>query len=293
MREDNPLVSIIVITYNSAKFVLETLESAKAQSYQNIELIVSDDCSQDNTVEVCKNWIEENDGRFVRTELITVEKNSGIPANCNRGVKAAKGEWVKLIAGDDLLVENAIEDLTGYANFNNNTFFIFSDIGFIDEKGNSITKENYINKDFFNLSAKVQNRMLIIGNGFFIPAATSLINKEVLLRLGGFDEEIKYCEDYPMWIKATRHDYNLSYLDVITAKYRIHSTSITSSFNRKYNLSMKKVFFKYRIKELLKLKPFLAIELLVFNIFREYRILNSYLPYFMPSVISQKIIRKK
>ena len=102
----NPLVSIIVITYNSSKYVLETLESAKAQTYQNIELIVSDDCSTDNTVEICHNWIEQNKERFVRTELITVEKNTGIAPNCNRGVKAAKGEWVKLIAGDDVLHQN-------------------------------------------------------------------------------------------------------------------------------------------------------------------------------------------
>ena len=53
VEENNPLVSINVITYNSSKFVLETLESAKAQTYQNIELIVSDDCSTDNTVEIC------------------------------------------------------------------------------------------------------------------------------------------------------------------------------------------------------------------------------------------------
>ncbi len=56
---ENPLVSIIVCTYNSSKYVLETLESAKEQTYQNVELIVSDDCSTDNTVELCRKWIAE------------------------------------------------------------------------------------------------------------------------------------------------------------------------------------------------------------------------------------------
>ena len=112
---EQPLVSIIVITYNSSKYVLETLESAKAQTYQNIELIVSDDCSTDNTVEICREWIEKNKKRFLRTELITSEKNTGIPANCNRGVKAAQGEWVKLIAGDDILCNNCIEANIEYA----------------------------------------------------------------------------------------------------------------------------------------------------------------------------------
>ena len=81
---DNPLVSIVVITYNSAEYVLETLESAKIQTYQNIELIVSDDCSKDDTVRICREWLEQNGERFVRTDLVMSNKNTGVPANCNR-----------------------------------------------------------------------------------------------------------------------------------------------------------------------------------------------------------------
>ena len=81
MNMRQPLVSINITTYNSSKFIIETLESAKMQTYQNIELIVSDDSSVDNTVELCKKWIEKNKERFVRCKVITVEKNTGIAAN--------------------------------------------------------------------------------------------------------------------------------------------------------------------------------------------------------------------
>mgnify|MGYP000958323009 FL=1 len=70
---NNPLVSIIVVTYNSSLFVRETLESAKRQSYNNIELIITDDASTDDTVKVCREWIANNKNRFVRVELKTVE----------------------------------------------------------------------------------------------------------------------------------------------------------------------------------------------------------------------------
>ena len=89
-NKDTPLVSIIVITYNSSKYVLETLESAYNQTYQNIELIISDDCSTDDTVEVCKKWVDEHKDRFVRSEIITTPVNTGIPVNCNRGLYKEK-----------------------------------------------------------------------------------------------------------------------------------------------------------------------------------------------------------
>ena len=72
-KQNIPLVSVSVITYNSSKTVLETLESVKTQTYPNIELIISDDCSPDNTVEVCREWIEQNKERFVRIEILAAE----------------------------------------------------------------------------------------------------------------------------------------------------------------------------------------------------------------------------
>ena len=100
---ENKLVSVRVVSYNSAQTILDTLESIRKQTYQNIELIVSDDCSKDNTVELVYNWLEANKSRFVRTELITVPFNTGTSANVNRSIKACHGEWIKGIAADDIL----------------------------------------------------------------------------------------------------------------------------------------------------------------------------------------------
>ena len=138
-----PLVSIIVITYNSSKYLIETLESAKAQTYQNIELIISDDASQDDTVEICEKWIAVNGEQFVRTELVTATMNTGIAPNCNRGVNASKGEWVKLIAGDDILCDNCIESNVIFANSNMEHLVNFSSILRFENKDGVKT---YINK---------------------------------------------------------------------------------------------------------------------------------------------------
>lgn len=236
MQSDNshysgnyPLVSIIVITYNSAKFVLETLESAKTQTYENIELIVSDDGSTDETIAICKEWIEKNKSRFVNTELIRVPQNTGIPANCNRGIKAANGEWVKLIAGDDCLIENCVEINVSYVKLNIDVCILQTDlVTYADE----FTIEKYLfetnnsNNDFFSkvINAKEQHRMLLKSNK--INAPSIFILKDVLIRNGLFDEELRLIEDWPMWIKITRANLKIYYHRALTVKYRRTSDSV-------------------------------------------------------------------
>ncbi|WP_448522236.1 glycosyltransferase family 2 protein, partial [Schleiferia thermophila] len=206
---ENPLVSIIVITYNSAKFVLETLESAKAQTYQNIELIISDDASTDNTVEICRQWVEENKERFIRTEIITVPENTGIPANCNRGVKAAKGEWVKLIAGDDALLENCVEKYIIKAKENPEIEVMHSNVihyrGFLIEEFRLPafnSRSLKINQP--DISAKEQFEILLRCNKVW--AASLFLKKTIYEKVGPYDESVKYWEDRPMLLKITRNN---------------------------------------------------------------------------------------
>ena len=103
------LVSVYVVTYNSAEYVIETLNSVYNQTYNNIELIITDDASTDNTIELCKRWLNNHQDRFSDVQLVTSTINTGISANCNRAVKVAKGYWLKGIAGDDILLPNCVK----------------------------------------------------------------------------------------------------------------------------------------------------------------------------------------
>ena len=105
-----PLVSVIIASYNSSGFIIETLESIRNQTWQEKELIISDDCSKDNTVEICKAWLNEHKADFRNTLLIEANKNTGVPANVNRGVKASSGEWIKILGADDTLKTDCIEN---------------------------------------------------------------------------------------------------------------------------------------------------------------------------------------
>ncbi|EKB49153.1 glycosyltransferase [Cecembia lonarensis] len=229
-QDKNPLVSIIVITYNSAKFVLETLESAKAQTYQNIELIISDDCSSDNTIEICKEWLKENKDRFVNTELITVGKNTGIPANCNRGVKASKGEWIKLIAGDDLIDETLVSEYLKKISILGDNFILCSNYRIIDESSRKIGAVNLKKTKFFhqlkNSEEQFQMALRISGT---IPPLTAFYSREMYDTVGGFDERFKLLEDYPFFLKLNQKGFYAILIEKELASYRKSSTSVTAA----------------------------------------------------------------
>lgn len=227
MSLQQPLVSIVVTTYNAAKFVVETLESAKQQSYQPIELIVSDDCSTDNSVEICRQWIAANKERFVRTGIITVPQNTGVSANCNRCIKASNAEWVKLIAGDDILLPNCISDNIKFVQENINASIVFSQAiiyedEFRPEKLVTAMPQQYpMNLMNHLFSAADQHKLLLLSDRItYTP--TFFFRKQTLLNIGGFDEENKLVEDYPMWLKLTKAGNKLFYFHQPTVGYRRH-----------------------------------------------------------------------
>ena len=113
------LVSVVVLAYRSADTIIESI---KKQTYPKIELIVTDDCSPDNTVEVVENWMRDNKGCLSDMKLVTTEKNTGLPSNINRGLRAATGMYYKGIAGDDYLTEDAIEKYVDFCEKNPGVF---------------------------------------------------------------------------------------------------------------------------------------------------------------------------
>ena len=228
----NPLVSVILVTYNSAKFVTETLESIKEQSYDNIELIITDDCSFDGTVEVCNNWIEKNKTRFVKTNIITVKSNTGIPANCNRGANEATGEWLKFVAGDDALYSDAVKNAAAFINTNPEVKIFSSTVDyFLDElkperKSRSRNDEHL---SFYKMNASQQYQQLLSLN--VIHAGGIFLQKKLLQDCGMFVEQYSFLEDHPMWLKITKLGNKIFYLNSKTLMYRLHSASVFSSVN--------------------------------------------------------------
>ncbi|MDE6548819.1 MAG: glycosyltransferase, partial [Muribaculaceae bacterium] len=141
----NPLVSIPIITYNSASYILDGLESIKEQTYKNIEIIISDDCSTDQTIEICQNWIDVNQHLFERAIIVTSEINTGVAGNLNRAIRECKGEWIRCLSGDDRFYPNTISDYVDFVKANTNINICFGKLKFIHQhsKLNETIINNY------------------------------------------------------------------------------------------------------------------------------------------------------
>ncbi|MDD4777210.1 MAG: glycosyltransferase [Fermentimonas sp.] len=249
-----PLVSIVLITYNSSGYVLETLESVKAQTWRNIELIVSDDGSTDHTIELCSDWLDKNRGHFYNAELITVPHNTGIPSNCNRGLRAAKGDWVKTISGDDILLENCISDNLTYADLFSDASFIISDVQEIDEKGEflrTVTTSEGV-KYFAGISSSKKQLKAYIRWPVFLNVPTFFCKRDVIERIGFCDEEFSIYEDTTMVIRMMEKGIKLYYMEKPTVAYRIHQNSVSRSdkMNDRREKEAYRIFLKYRAKHL-------------------------------------------
>lgn len=229
------LVSCTVLAYNSSATVLETLESIKQQTYEHIELIVSDDCSTDNTVELCKRWIEQNGSRFVRAELLTVEKNTGVSANGNRALAACNGEWQAGIAADDILLPNCVEDFVSFVKKNPNAKWLSS---YIRIYRNSFNEKNCIgrnkaNRPFFEES--VEKQLWIMSRKNPIYGCAVFYNTTLKKEMGGYDISYKI-EDTPFFIKLLEQGHKCYFLEKETVGYRIHESAVNSNI-RLFNYS--------------------------------------------------------
>lgn len=224
-------VSVLVISYNSEKFIIETLDSIKDQTYKNIELIISDDNSKDDTVNLVNKWLEKNNTSFIKTYLVKSPKNTGISPNINRGLKQCSGEFVKIIAADDILMSHCIEKNLDYCTRNNLKIIFSKVIEFkvVDNKKEFLNTKCH--KKIFELTPKKQLKKLMASNKIYAP--TAFYSMSVFNTIGLFDEIYPFLDDLPFYIKLITKGYKLNFLDIDTVYYRKSENSV-QNLNSKF-----------------------------------------------------------
>ncbi len=211
------LVSVIIPVYNGEKYIKEAIDSVLNQTYKDIQIFVVDDGSTDGTNEIIRIY----EGAITGFQMATHEKNYGIAAALNTGIKYAKGQWIKWLSADDVLRPNAIEKMIDFVKedrYNWRKTIYYTHYHVIDENGR-------IKKAFTEpMRSESDLWQLYYGNG-----SSSIIHRDVFKLCGLFDESYRHSEDYEFWLRATQiYDVKLRLIPEYTLLYRNHPGQITN-----------------------------------------------------------------
>lgn len=218
---EQPLVSVIMPTYNHAKFIGDAIGSVLNQTHKNLELTIIDNYSEDNTEEIIRSFNEP------RIRYMKFRNNGIIGASRNQGIRHAAGKYIAFLDSDDIWIPEKLEKQVKFLNNNPDIGLVYSNAEYF---GNTVcagrkmlgrikAKSGFVLKD------------LVFCN--FIPTLTVLCRKECLLSIGFFNEREDFCsaEDHELWLRLASK-YKISYLDMVLAKYRIDNDSSSRRVNR-------------------------------------------------------------
>lgn len=254
-----PLVSAYIPCYNHEKFIKDAIESIINQTYKNIELIIIDDGSKDNSVKVIESLISKCNERFIRFEF-RHRQNKGLCATLNEAIEWCTGVYFSGCASDDLLIENKIEIQVKYMQNNPNAIGVFGGIQMIDDKKNII-------KNISKSNAKYTFEDIFL-HEHFLPTPTALLKLDSVKNIGGYKEDL-IIEDWSMWLYLTEKGKTLDLLENIFAQYRRHDGNLSGQFDKmhKGRLEIVELYKKHKLyeKALSKLYLIKAIEFIVVN----------------------------
>ena len=234
---NEPLVSIVTPVYNHALYINDYIDSLLIQDYQNIELVIIDDFSEDNSAKIIEKRLNELSSKIKKVIFIKNEKNLGVIKNCNLGLKKSTGKYICFFASDDIMLPNRILKNVEILNSNDDIYFTFSKTLFlVDKKIKKIKQKKLESNNLFI-------DLLVHGN--FISAPTITYRREGFTQLGFFDETL-IAEDYDMLLRFSRQ-FKSQFINEFLCIYRLRhgSLSNTIQFKVKINKNNSNVRSKY------------------------------------------------
>lgn len=257
---DKKLVSIIVPCYNHEEFLDDCIRGILDQSYDAIEVLICDDCSPDNSYEKIKTYEMELTKRFSRVVLIRNETNQGVTKNINGMLSLANGEYIKIIASDDVLLPTAVQSAVEYFESHLDKNILICNGAKIPENqhyGQFIANE-LVYLEAPNFEAENFLEEIYKLNIIFAPGA--FVKKTVFEKVGYYDENIAI-EDWEFWLRVlSKKAGKFGYIKQPLVLYRINENSMTSLSNNS-KLEMRRIrIYKAEMDILYKFKGFVSEE---------------------------------
>lgn len=205
-----PAVSVIIPTHNYARFLVDAAESVLSQTFDDLELIIVDDGSTDNTADVVKQFLKDQRVRYI------YQDNKGPSAARNAGIRKAKGELIALLDADDIWLPSKLRKQVKVIGESEDVGLVYCLAEHVDEKGDALT-----HMPMPHMEQPTFRDLLYFP--LTLPSCV-LIRKHVLDEVGLFDETISHNEDADMWIRILRY-YKSAYVNEMLVRIRKHPGS--------------------------------------------------------------------
>lgn len=256
-------VSIIMPSYNYALYIKKAIESVLNQTYKNWELIIIDDASTDNSLNVIKEYIKKDS----RVKLIINEKNLGLCSSLKKAIKFADGEWIAFLESDDEFLPESIEEKIKASCLGAD--IIYTDVELFQDKDKKADLELYfknINKYLVELdrSKFIDKFPQIISKSNIIPTFSCVMVKKELLLKTKYNPLCKNSIDHYLWAQLSHK--RIYYINKKLTKWRLHKDSYINKC--KYNWFTKLLFNTSIYSETIKNKFILTRFLLILNYIR-------------------------
>jgi len=262
-----PKVSIIIPTYNQSQYLEEAMESVLNQTYQNIEIIIVDDGSTDNTSEVVKS--------FDNKIIYIPQKNKGASSARNAGIKKAQGQYVAFLDSDDMWIKNKLEKQIKFIQNN-------PEIGLLGTGCYQMVDINkMIYKKIFPAKNEILQKDLIKYNPFI--QSSVIIKKDVFNHIDLYDEKFKESEDYDLWLRIAQK-YKVANLEQALVTKRYYEKGLSKDKDNK------QLYFALKAKRN-AIKRGQYSKLYYFYILKSWIFMK--MPFFVRRIIRKCLLKKK
>lgn len=221
MDDRKPKVSVLALAYNQADYLEETLDSIRNQSFQDFELLISDDASRDESAARIQAW-NANHGRA--QHLLLHKQNAGLCPTLNELLSLASGDYIQIIACDDLLTPTALQERVDILdNAPDNVAAVYSDAVMMNDKSEDLST-TFLRRFLKNRPIPRGDlyAQLLLGN--FMPALTVLIRRSAIEAVGNYDTGLIF-EDWDLWQRLSR-EFDFEFTPGPAGRYRVHENNM-------------------------------------------------------------------
>ncbi len=223
---NEPLVSVICLSYNHEGFVEEAIRSVINQTYKNIEIIVVDDASSDSSQNVIQKLVAE----FPSIQFLSIENNIGNCKAFNLGFALSKGEFIIDFATDDIMMPHRIaKQIDQFQSLPQDVGVIFTDATYVNEEGKFL-RQHYAYLFRKRLLTEVPQGDVYakVLSRYFIASPTMTVRRSVFDKIGGYDESLAY-EDFDFWVRSSR-SFKYFFLNESLTKIRRSGNSMSTGW---------------------------------------------------------------